>query len=143
MRPEAAEYILRDSFEEGAKEAEEQGRYVIYSQDNELFLDIDTEEALNDLDDRVEPLIRWGWLEGGKEIRVSKSGRPHRHIRYKLTRPFSVLDRILLQLYLGSDPVKELLAYKRLIDGVAENPIRLFMIFPFDEFADKPVGADV
>lgn len=123
-----------DRFVSGAELAEAQGLKIVYSKPDELFLDFDPEEQLRDVDVRAEKLAEWGALSNeGKTIRVSKSGRPHRHVRYTLTRAFTPTERILMQMFLGSDPIKEGMAFKRILTGVTDNPIRLFMTHTFDE----------
>ena len=108
--------------------AEERGCTVLYPKVNELQLDIDSAEAYENfllqraiLNSRNNIL-----LESETTELVSKSGLPHRHIIIRLKdRVLDERERILLQLGLGSDPVRERINTMRLMTGVT-RPTRLF-----------------
>lgn len=134
---EIQEFLAYDFTVSAEEAAEEVGCYVITPGDNQLFLDIDSEEVLTSFHRRwkeVSGMQHYG-SEIGKESTVkitpSKSGLPNRHIvvtlfdnygeRYKITES----QRIMLQFALGSDPVRETLSVYRWLCRV-ENPTRFF-----------------
>jgi hypothetical protein len=90
------------------------------SDSTELFIDIDTEEQFKGFNDRIglfqtfRPCII--------SVKVSKSGLPHRHIYVTLQEDYPVMDRLVMQQYLCSDPVRDFLSYIQHLDG-EENPI--------------------
>jgi hypothetical protein len=59
---------------------------------------------------------------------TSPSGEPgHAHVVVTLERPVrDMRERIMLQALLGSDPMRELLSWRRLEDGADEDAISLF-----------------
>jgi hypothetical protein len=101
------------------KDAAILGFEVVLPQDNQLQIDIDDEAAY---------LVYLGNLKRYKlhfdnnpvileETKPSKSGKEgHRHITLTLADPVSNEMRIMLQALLGSDPVRELLSYIRLVN---------------------------
>ena len=103
---------------------------VVYPQDNQLQLDMDTEAQFAEFERRFADLFTWDRSEQLSfptiEITPSKSGLPHRHIT--LTFPgviFTSLERVLMQTLLGSDPVREKMNTLRVIKGISK-PCRLF-----------------
>jgi hypothetical protein len=87
---------------------------IILPGPSELFLDFDTTEAVEQFRKRfevfvqMEPNAEWSW----RRSRTKISGR---HVRVTLGRPTaSPTERVMLQAMLGSDPVRELLALKRI-----------------------------
>ena len=100
------------------KEAEEKGLKVVYPKDTELLLDIDTEEHMQLFEERAEYLNQF--LPIDFEIKQSQSGHPHYHIYVTLEDrkgPLADVERIFLQLFLGSDPTREFLSYLRVLSG--------------------------
>jgi hypothetical protein len=92
----------------------------IQSKSNQLFIDIDTEEQFANFGDRLELFLKF--RECKLQYKSSKSGLPHRHIYITLEENFSVLERIIMQQYLCSDPTRDFLSYIQHLDG-EENPI--------------------
>lgn len=110
--------------EEAQRKAAEAGCTVEYSDPLTLQIDIDSREAgvlfekqLTILREHLPGLI------GSGQVRFSKSGNAHATL--SLTRPYSLLERIMLQACLGSDIKRELLSYIGYLYGQA-NPILLF-----------------
>lgn len=111
--------------------AEKVGCKAVLPKNNQLQLDIDTEEQYNLFQVRLTEFDRhtdW-WVE--VDNKPSKSGLPHRHITLTLTdtegNPIELDEwqRIALQTILGSDLIRETLNAWRLLQG-QENPSRLF-----------------
>lgn len=98
------------------KEAKEKGLIIIYPEDDELLINIDTKEQLEIFIERTEYLTRF--FEFDFEIDESQSGPPHYHIRVKFEDMIlDDMDRIFLQLFLGSDPTREFLSFLRIQKG--------------------------
>ena len=103
------------SYDHAVSVAAERGQTILEPADNELFIDLDTEDAYEDflaayeiLNDQ-EPMI---WV-----AYTSKSGPPHRHVRVRLERSVTPQERIMLQAILGSDRKREALSYLRMKVG--------------------------
>lgn len=97
------------------------GLVVVLPSDKELFLDIDSGDALATFHAQLEllkgaiPIGVEGW-----EITPSQSRRPgHVHITVRLRRAVTRLEALLLQAVLGSDLKRELLGFGRYL-GEAE-----------------------
>ena len=104
----------------GIAYGEAHGFRVVSPLENELFIDIDSEEQMKIFTSRLTERVR-------KEIGVvewtanpSKSGLPKRHITVTLDKGWLPLERVFLQLYLGSDPTREYLSLFRIINGDPE-----------------------
>lgn len=112
-------YDMNEAREAYILRVELEGKRVVLPKDNQLQIDIDSEEHYAVFLRSAEVLLR-NWLDG-PDIQVedhpSSSGHPRRHIT--LTLPFTVepWQRIALQAALGSDPVRELLSATRLLKG--------------------------
>ncbi len=103
--------------------AARRGCRVIFPERNQLQLDIDTPAQLAAFEARIEFLRRGE--ECSVEIVPSKS-RGHFHVTVTFPhREFGDVERIALQAVLGSDPLREYMAYLRVLDGW-ERPCRLF-----------------
>jgi len=91
---------------------------IIYPHSNELFLDIDSPEALA-VYVKNRPKFELHIAKVVAEYQaVSRSGDPNKtHIVLTLDRSVTNQDRIIYQSYLGSDPTREMLSYIRLIYG--------------------------
>lgn len=111
------EYDLMEERLSLVARAAEEGLKVVYPTDNELQIDIDSEEQYAVFQRRMEVLERNIPGEYGVEEHPSKSGLPKRHVT--ITVPFVVdtWTRIALQASLGSDPVRELLSCCRTLKG--------------------------
>jgi hypothetical protein len=98
-------------------EAESRGCAVVKPRPNELFVDIDSEEAMSTFRRQLEVFKR---MHSHAIVRMgpSPSGLPgHFHIYVTLTRDVDAVTRILYQSLLGSDPMREILSYQRLDSG--------------------------
>jgi len=120
--------------------AEKEGLVAFFPEPNEIFLDLDAvlysrgELALNDPGThagRVRTLLDRNFNIIDDLVTVSKSGRG-RHVYYRLGKPIPyggvTLDffRLVWQVALGSDPVKEVLSLLRVSNANARDPIALF-----------------
>lgn len=112
------------NFDACEAEAAKLGREVVLPTANQLQIDIDCDEAFRDFVRRFERLEEM--LGGGKEnvhvfheIHPSPSGEPgHYHVTIELPHaPRSECERIFLQTLLGSDPMREALGWRRMVDG--------------------------
>lgn len=105
--------------EECAAEAASRGCVVVYPKPNELFIDIDTEQQRTQFKICFNILLKIAAYTGSKCIeRPSPSGKSGRyHITVTLPGPVDELERIMLQAMLGSDPLREILSYARLVAG--------------------------
>ncbi len=93
-------------------EADELGLNVVYPEDDQLLLDIDSDEDAAWLEKMLDVL-----RENGVELRVektttSKSGNHHVYIR--IDRDLTPIERVALQACLGSDRKRELLSTLRI-----------------------------
>jgi hypothetical protein len=114
-------YDPNEARAEYIKRMEAEGCRVVFPSDDELQVDIDTDEHY------AAFLKSWAIFERDVELfyvekptyveRPSRSGLPSRHITVKL--PFDVTSeqRIAWQAALGSDPVRELLSMLRDMRG--------------------------
>lgn len=113
--------------------AAERGQVVVYPRDNQLQIDIDSEEQLKEFWKRVDALglffvdVSDPDHEHADNSRVIKSKTEgHYHIYLTFTeQTFTEERRILWQSMLGSDPAREFLNFRRLLFGI-ERPNRLF-----------------
>jgi|SRR5271154_2683860 len=96
------------------------GLEVVLPERNQLQIDIDNEQGYNvyskNIDRFMAHILQ---LADVAEVKTSKSGDPHRkHITLTLDTPeINPETRILYQLMLGSDPVREFLSYVRWVNG--------------------------
>lgn len=109
---------LEDNFEAACRTAASRGQIAVKPAIDELFIDIDSEEGwltflknFKKVNDQVG-VSDWYWRE-------SLSERPmHRHVIVKLSRPIEDdIERIVLQMLLGSDRVREALSWQRALRG--------------------------
>ena len=95
------------------------GFKVIFPRPDELFLDIDSEEAYGRyryMYSLLSSLLRPH--DGLRRLEtVSKSGLPNRHIRITLPGEMTMEQRFIFQLALGSDPARELMNYASYLNG--------------------------
>lgn len=100
---------------------------VVYPKPNQLFLDIDDDEALAKFD-KVSSLLAAKYGGGYHHtITPSRSGGTHRHVTITLEKDVTPMERITLQAILGSDPLRELLSLDRLKAG-CPNPTLFFEV---------------
>lgn len=116
-------YCGEDTTESVIAAAEAGGADVLYPQSNELFIDIDTDEQYNLCLSRISELRSMlRCTVGIKRDVPSNSGGEHRHVIVELSIQIDDATRAGMQMFLGSDPIRELLALRRIMQGVA-NPI--------------------
>lgn len=118
--------FLRQTLEEAIDIASAKGCVVRIPGPRELFLDIDSEEA-NANFERLRKACPAG-LIGRVDRTPSPSGRPgHYHIVVTLLRDLkSDSERVLLQACLGSDPMRELLSWRRIENGSDSASVSIF-----------------
>lgn len=97
--------------------AEEVGCDVKYAKPTQLFLDLDSEEAYSDF--RLKYAIMSELSHGRllNRYRASKSRNGNTHIIISLCQEVSVEMQLGLQAVLGSDPMRELFNFGRLLRG--------------------------
>lgn len=99
--------------------AVEFGMVVVYPAPNQLQIDIDSDAAYRVFKANIAKLkLHWPFIGGIQSIdeHPSKSGLPCRHITVNLKDALqSNLERIVIQLCLGSDPLREMLSYLRVL----------------------------
>jgi hypothetical protein len=98
-------------------EADKRGLDVRVPKNNELFIDIDSEEQLAMFHRQLAVFLKR--TDAAWSMRPSPGGLPyHVHIVVTLTkRVVTNAERILLQAVLGSDPMRELLSWERIEIG--------------------------
>jgi len=104
--------------------AEELGCDIVYPAPNELQIDIDTEHAFEIFQVMII-VVRHHFLVYGYQVTPSKSGLPKRHITVTLVTPVTDIERVALQLALGSDRIRETLSLARIKLG-QERPTCFF-----------------
>jgi hypothetical protein len=95
------------------KRAERDNLVVAVPTPRQLFVDIDNEIDYGIFQARYERLIHFYSVEELIEL-PSKSGLPNRHITVTLREPVDNKERLILQLFLGSDPIREFLGLQRI-----------------------------
>lgn len=99
------------------KRKEEAGFIVDYPAENELFIDIDSDENWQIFKNQLKIFERNFGSIKSYSVKPSKSGLPKRHVRLLL--PFTVteLQRIAFQAAFGSDLVREMISLARHRNG--------------------------
>ncbi len=97
-----------------------EGLQVYYPAPNQLFVDLDSDQAYEDfliLSEMMARNLGLMGMEANVWVEPSRSGLPHRHVR--VTLPFNVTpaERIAWQAGLGGDPKHALLSMFRLHKG--------------------------
>lgn len=116
------EYEIDDT--ENRRKAEAEGFELVYGTNMTLQLDLDTPAADATFRREFARFREKGQLQAVKlETWISKSG--NNHVIITLLKPKSMLERIVLQAGLGSDPIRELMNYRRW-DHSLPDPICLF-----------------
>lgn len=125
-----AEVSVRD----GIKDIRKAGWDLISSEPDRLVLDLDSESAAERLRQSVGDL----WVYP-KSIRIEPSGTEgHYHAVVHLSERHAVgplIDRLLFQAALGSDPRKELASYGDVQRGILQPPYISFLITTKDKVA--------
>ena len=106
------------------KVAKEKGLVVVEPADDELFVDVDSEEDLKVVDS-ISKLLSDNYFPVTL-VRSTPSSTPgHYHVVLKADQPLDPLMRIALQACLGSDRKREALSILRLIHKVS-RPVTCF-----------------
>jgi len=104
------------------KRAWARGLLVSYPGSRQLFIDIDGRDAWATFEFRMKRLLKMFVLQ--YTYTQSPSGRPYfRHVTVELDEDITEMERLFLQLYLGSDAMREILSYHALKDGVARPTV--------------------
>lgn len=102
------------------------GCKVVLPKENQLQIDLDSEDAYGYFNRRLEDVYKRLPWDFDIDVKPSKSGLPHRHITLTFNdKTFTPMEQIVYQMMLGSDPIREGLNALRLASGVA-NPTRFF-----------------
>lgn len=109
--------------EANLRKAAKEGLVVIYPKEDQLFLDIDTEEQFQEFKARWDQLNPFDIFKEYYSL-PSNSGLPHRHIVVNLHHKYSSIQRIAMQAILNSDCRKELISMLRI--GTYKEPIVFF-----------------
>lgn len=105
---------------------------VLVANDNQLFVDIDTEYQYETFKQQMRK-FKYKFTCLDWKITPSKQGLPHRHVVVTLDRNYPLITRIAMQSCLGSDPMRELISLYRAERG-DDNVVLLF------EKRNIPVG---
>lgn len=92
------------------QQAKNEGLNVVFPNDHQLFIDIDNDHSYLLFLKQMDILRAYVGVET-VNVEPSKSGLPKRHITVSLVDSITELERIGLQAMMGSDRVRELLAY--------------------------------
>ena len=105
-----ADYENNETREEFIKNQIDAGFEVVYPQDNELQIDIDTQEQYRQFIQELFPILERELNGVIMKQTISKGGLPGRHIYIRLPFKIDTFTRIALQASVGSDPKRELLS---------------------------------
>lgn len=109
--PESGDGIMR-TFEQCTEWAEWMGCDLRLPESNELFVDLDSEEAYSHFK-HVWPIAKRHFAISYKES-ASKSGLPKRHIVVRLDKDtYTLTEKLVLQAALGSDGRREVMSLVR------------------------------
>ena len=118
------------------KEAKRKGQIVVLPKDNELFIDIDDLESMQTFEERIDRIEAFIFVESVVKHK-SRSNDPDKfHITVTLRHDINAIERILLQLLLGSDSTREMLSYFRVKDD--DPHPTLFIENKPEENSDQP-----
>lgn len=116
---------ISETIEDAKIEAMKNGCEVVGGSEHCLLLDFDSLEGKIQYE-RMRHKVKELWGIEREETWMSMSKNPeHQHMRVTLTKPLSAAERVALQAALGSDPMREMFAVRRLNLGVVE-PSLLF-----------------
>ena len=96
--------------------AEQEDLQIIFPDEYTLQLDIDSGTQYDAYLSRLEFFKKFFSIKS-TEIKPSKEGLPHQHITIKLEHPVTDIERIFLQLVLGSDLKREVYSFLRIQIG--------------------------
>ena len=102
------------SWEKTQEVANKMGLKIVFPEHNELFVDLDSEEAVKVFGERLILMEKFlpKWV---KKVKLTDSKTPgHKHATVTLNYSPNIFVMLFLQILLGSDPKRELLSYKKL-----------------------------
>lgn len=100
---------------DAARGAQARGNVIVYPEDNELFIDIDSEQHFNTFRE-CWAIFKQHCASAEYIERSSPSGEKfHYHVVVKLPFMVDATERIAMQAALGSDPKREILSLVRLL----------------------------
>ncbi len=107
------------------------GLTIRYPKENELFLDIDSEEDFTRFLELFTVLIQNSAPGHNYDAWPSKSGLPKRHVVVTLPHPVvNEMGRVTLQAILGSDRKRELLSWLAITKDLNPEPTLFFEKVP-------------
>lgn len=116
----------RYTMEASERRAMALGCSILFPQKDELFIDIDSNDSFEVFCENFRLLKDARIIVGEPKVWPSKSGLPHRHIIVKVNSlVLARLDKITLQLILGSDRKHEMWSYLASVAG-HPNPTLFF-----------------
>lgn len=119
-------YYQEFSYEQSVATAKGLNLDVLFPKDDELFVDLDSEEAFEYHKEQLELLeAQLPDLIHYTGSTFSKSGPPNRHVIVKLAKPISNMERILLQALLVSDRRATLISFIKESQG-DPHPVLFF-----------------
>jgi hypothetical protein len=133
-----SEGALNQDFRSLEADAKRVGCFVVVPADNELLLDIDTDEQPILPFSVIDTLMKNGVHITSRLETVSRNGRRHVYLRLDTTLP--VESRVALQALLGSDPKRETISVLRCRAMATNEDVLPTVLFETNEEA-KRVGA--
>lgn len=113
IREEMQNYLDGISSRIAIEDAKKGNKVVLLPEGNELFIDLDSEDSLKLFNKRLKSLGVW---HSTADKRVTPSAKKnHYHAIITLKANIDPMQRIFLQLFLGSDPIRELLSLQRIL----------------------------
>lgn len=104
--------------ENAIRKAELQNLEVMFPTSHELFIDLDNEISFQMFTRQLQIFQKFIDSDIEWEVAPSRSGLPKRHATVWLSRPVKdEVERILFQVLLGSDRVREMLGYVQATSG--------------------------
>lgn len=113
------------NLQKNLRRARLRGLVVVRPKENELQVDIDSHTSLRHYGWHYRMLMEAGLTRGWRPRIVTSKTKGHAHITIRLPRPMPLLERILLQSILRSDPHRETFNYIRAKKG-SRTPIAFF-----------------
>lgn len=121
-------YDICRTLADAEDQARDRNRMVVTPTPYQLFLDIDSEDQFKLFETMWKHFVKSHGYEGSTFHKAySPSGRAGRyHVTVTLVRPVNTLERVLLQSLLGSDPLREILGFRRFNDGSEPEAVTVF-----------------
>ena len=122
--------FLHRTYDEAVDIATAKGLVVRAPGPRELFIDIDSNSQYETFQSQLNAMPR-GLVYSWSQSKSPSGDAGHWHVVVTLSRDISSdLERILLQSLLGSDPMRELLSWRRVEDGSDSDAVSLFFEKP-------------